>query len=96
MTNITKEQIEHLAALARIDLNPELEQRLTTDLAKILDHFTELQELAPRPQTILKAERSPLRQDDADLPDHFTDSDTIIKNFPAKQSDQLKIPPIFE
>lgn len=96
MSEITKEQIEHLARLARIELTPELEERLTGDLGKILGHFTELQELPPRAQSMPKAKKEPLRDDGMDLPNHFTNSETIIKQFPSKQNDQLKIPPIFE
>ncbi|PIR88001.1 MAG: Asp-tRNA(Asn)/Glu-tRNA(Gln) amidotransferase GatCAB subunit C [Candidatus Harrisonbacteria bacterium CG10_big_fil_rev_8_21_14_0_10_45_28] len=96
MSEITKEQIEHLARLARIELNPEIETRLANDLGKILDHFTELQELPPRAQGMLKAQKDPLRDDSIDLPNNFTDSEKIIKQFPSKQNDQLKIPPVFE
>jgi aspartyl-tRNA(Asn)/glutamyl-tRNA(Gln) amidotransferase subunit C len=39
---ITKETIQHLAKLARIELTPEREDQLTKDVSKILDYVEEL------------------------------------------------------
>lgn len=42
---ITKEDLAHLAKLARIELEPSEEDGLVSDLQKILDHFEELGEI---------------------------------------------------
>ncbi len=42
---ITKHELEHLAKLARIELDPQEEEKMIADLGHILDHFKELQEL---------------------------------------------------
>ena len=39
---ITKETIQHLAKLARIEISPEREGQLTKDVSKILDYVEEL------------------------------------------------------
>jgi aspartyl-tRNA(Asn)/glutamyl-tRNA(Gln) amidotransferase subunit C len=42
---ITKHELEHLAKLARIELDPKEEEKLLHDLGAILDYFKELQQL---------------------------------------------------
>ena len=39
---ISKETIQHLAKLARIELSPEREEQLAQDVSKILDYVEEL------------------------------------------------------
>ena len=96
MSNIDKQQIEHLAKLARIELTPEMEEKLATDLAKILDHFSTLQELEPRPMSNLRAERTIIREDSDEMPEHFDHPEKITAQFPETQNNMLKIPPVFE
>ncbi len=96
MPNIDRQQIEHLAKLARIELTPEMEERLTGDLEKILGHFSELQELPPRPMSNLKAPKTVIREDADELPDHFDQPEKIKEQFPETQNNMLKIPPVFE
>ncbi len=42
---LSKQELEHLAKLARIELDPKEEEKLSKDLGNILDYFKELQEL---------------------------------------------------
>ena len=44
-SSLTKRDLEHLAKLARIELDPKEEETLLRDLGNILDHFKELQAL---------------------------------------------------
>ena len=44
-SSITKQELEHLAELARIELDPKEEDKLLKDLGNILDYFKELQAL---------------------------------------------------
>ena len=96
MSNIDKQQIEHLARLARIELTPEMEEKLTTDLAKILDHFSALQNLDPRPMSNLRAKKTIIREDSDEMPKHFDSPEKITSQFPDVQNNMLKIPPVFE
>jgi aspartyl-tRNA(Asn)/glutamyl-tRNA(Gln) amidotransferase subunit C len=45
MEELTLEQVEHVALLARLELTPAEKRKLTTDLNVILGHFERLQEL---------------------------------------------------
>lgn len=42
---ISKSTLEHLAKLARIELDPKEEEKLLKDLGEILEYFAELQKL---------------------------------------------------
>jgi aspartyl-tRNA(Asn)/glutamyl-tRNA(Gln) amidotransferase subunit C len=45
MQELTLEQVEHVALLARLELTPDEKRKLTTDLNVILAHIERLQEL---------------------------------------------------
>ena len=45
MARITREEVLHVAGLARLALNEEEIQRLQYELGRILEHFQKLQEL---------------------------------------------------
>ena len=96
MAIIDKNELEHLAELARIELDPSTEAKFLADFQKIIDHFAELSELKPRPESGLKAKRTVLREDGDTLPEHFNSPEKIIEQFPDKSDRLLKIPPIFE
>lgn len=92
---INKHELEHLAKLARIELNPKEEEKLLVDLENILDHFKELQ--------TLDTEGVEPMAGGSDLKNIFRD-DTERENtnrgagvdaFPEKQDGYLKIPPVF-
>jgi aspartyl-tRNA(Asn)/glutamyl-tRNA(Gln) amidotransferase subunit C len=96
MASIDKKELEHLADLARLELDPAAEEKFLTDFQSILDHFNELSELKPRPISGLKQRRVVLREDEATQPEHFTNQEKVIEAFPDKEGTLLKIPPIFE
>lgn len=95
MATIDKNELEHLAELARLKLEPQEEKKFLHDFEKILKHFEELKEL-PKRAIAPKAKRVVLREDGEILPDHFTNQKGIKQQFPNSQNDYLKIPPIFE
>jgi aspartyl-tRNA(Asn)/glutamyl-tRNA(Gln) amidotransferase subunit C len=97
---IDKKELDHLARLARIELDPNEEEKLLKDLGNILDHFKELQNLdtehvAPMAGgTDLKkvfredAEENGGREN--------TNRGAGTNAFPEKERGFLKIPPVFE
>ncbi len=91
---ITKEQIEHLAKLARLKLNEEEIVKLTKELTEILNYVEKINELnldnLPALTNIL--ENLKLRNDKTQ---DFS-SQEIIKNFPEKERGYLKVPKILE
>lgn len=94
-SSIDKKTLEHLAALARIELNAKEEDGLLMDLAKILDHFQELQALDTSnvsPMAGGSMRKNVFREDEESS---NTDKGTGVKSFPEKEGGHLRIPPVF-
>lgn len=95
-SKISKKELEHLAKLARIELDPKEEDKLIKDLESLLDYFKELQALdttntAPMAGgTDLK---NIFREDDER---ENTNQGNGTEAFPEKKDGYLKIPPVFE
>jgi aspartyl-tRNA(Asn)/glutamyl-tRNA(Gln) amidotransferase subunit C len=93
---ITKHELEHLAKLARIELDPNEEEKLLKDLGNILDHFTELQKLDTTnvaPMTGGTDLRNIFREDGER---ENTNRAAGVEAFPESRDGYLKIPPVFE
>lgn len=95
-TSITKHELEHLAKLARIKLDPMEEDKLLKDLDSILGYIEELKKLDT-------ANVAPMTGG-TDLRNIFRD-DTERENtnrgagteaFPENKDGFLKVPPVFE
>jgi aspartyl-tRNA(Asn)/glutamyl-tRNA(Gln) amidotransferase subunit C len=95
-SSINKEELEHLARLARVELDPGEEEKLLSDLGNILDHFKELQELDTSnvpPMTGGTDLKNVLRED---TERENTNRGSGVEAFPESKDGFLKIPPIFE
>ena len=93
---ITKHELEHLATLARIELDPKEEEKLLKDLGAILDYFKELQELDTtnvKPMTGGTDLVNVFREDDER---ESTNRGAGVDQFPETKDGYLKIPPVFE
>lgn len=92
---ITKKELEHLAVLARIDLNPGEEDKLQKDLGSILDHFKELENLNTNdvlPMTGGTELKNAFREDIAGT---TNDTGKGKEAFPDSKDGYLKVPPVF-
>lgn len=93
---LTLEEVEHIAALARLELTEEEKSRYRVQLSAILEHVAQLQKLdtASIPPTagVFNAEK-PLR---ADLPRAGLPTETLLSTTAQKERSQFKIPPVFE
>lgn len=91
---LTKKELEHLAALARIELKGGEEEKLQKDLGSILDHFQELKSVDTSgvvPMTGGTALKNALRED-------VLNKEMMGKGpdaFPDKKDGYLKVPPVF-
>jgi aspartyl-tRNA(Asn)/glutamyl-tRNA(Gln) amidotransferase subunit C len=94
---ISKDELKKLAELARIEIPPEEEEKLRSDLGAILDYFTELQHAdteGVKPMTGGTHATNVLRDD--------VSTETALQNegaleaFPENQGGLLKVPPVFE
>jgi aspartyl-tRNA(Asn)/glutamyl-tRNA(Gln) amidotransferase subunit C len=92
---LTKKDLEHLASLARIELKKGEEERLLSDLEKILGHFEELKEIDTEnvpPMSGGTFEKNILR---ANGEGRALPRDGAISDFPESKNGFLKIPPVF-
>ena len=103
---IDKKTLEHLAELSRIELDKKHEEKLLKDLQGILGYFEELKEVDTeniepmaggtigknifREDGFIEADRRGKENLEADL------RGKLIEQFPEKQDNYLKIPPVFE
>jgi aspartyl-tRNA(Asn)/glutamyl-tRNA(Gln) amidotransferase subunit C len=95
-SSLSKHDLEHLAKLARIELDPKEEEKLLKDLGNILDHFKELQELDTSNVAWMAGGtdlRNVFREDGERL---NTDRGAGTDAFPEKKDGFLKVPPVFE
>lgn len=93
---LSHEEVEHIAKLARLELTEEEKVRYGGQLSAILDHVAELQKLDTAsipPMTAVFTGESHLRADQT-RPSLATD--VLLKNAPAHEQEQFKIPPVFE
>ncbi|MER3406855.1 MAG: Asp-tRNA(Asn)/Glu-tRNA(Gln) amidotransferase GatCAB subunit C [Patescibacteria group bacterium] len=90
---IDKEKVKHLALLARLTLNDEEIEALTKDLNNILNYVEKINELNLEGLEPLYnlLEELPLREDKIFESENRSD---IIKNFPEKDNNYLKVPKI--
>jgi len=93
---INKTTLEHLAKLARIELDPKEEEKLLKDLTEILDYFKELEALDTTdvmPMTGGTDLKNIFREDDER---ENTDRGAGTELFPESKNGFLKVPPVFE
>ena len=99
-STIGKHELEHLAKLARIELDPKEEERLLKDLSNILDHFKELQALdtsSISPMTGGTDLKNAFREDAIEKGGRESTNQGAGKEaFPESKDGFLKIPPVFE
>ncbi len=92
---LTKKDLEHLAALARLDLKVGEEEKLQKDLGSILDYFKELQEVDTE-NVLLMAGGTELKNiTREDIADKTDDAGKGTELFPDKKDGYLKVPPVF-
>jgi aspartyl-tRNA(Asn)/glutamyl-tRNA(Gln) amidotransferase subunit C len=100
--HLSLEEVEHIAKLARLELTEEEKSRYREQLSAILEHVAQLQKLdtaSVSPMTsvfsapAIDGDSSHLRPDQS-RPSLGTDE--LLKNAPAHEQAQFRIPPVFE
>jgi aspartyl-tRNA(Asn)/glutamyl-tRNA(Gln) amidotransferase subunit C len=93
---LTREEVQHIAELAKLDLSAEEEARYQEQLSAILDYAARLNtldvELIPPMATVLPL-RSVMRQDETrpSMP-----VDQILANAPARSDDSFEVSVVLE
>ena len=96
MSRLTREEVEHIAHLARLHLTDEEKERYREQLSDILAHVARLQELDTTdvmPLSAVVAERSPLRPDE---PGETLSKAALLQNAPQAEADQFRVPVILD
>ena len=94
--SLTKEEVEHIALLARLELGEEEIERYREQLSAILENVAALQELDTEhipPTSSVLPPRSRLRPDEVQP---GLDVDRAMQNAPDSQENQFRVPPVFE
>jgi aspartyl-tRNA(Asn)/glutamyl-tRNA(Gln) amidotransferase subunit C len=93
---LSLEEVKHIAKLARLELTGEEEARYREQLSAILEHVARLQKLdtsSVNPMAAVFSGDSHLR---ADQSRPSMNTDELLKNAPAHEQEQFRIPPVFE
>jgi aspartyl-tRNA(Asn)/glutamyl-tRNA(Gln) amidotransferase subunit C len=93
---LSREDVEHIALLARLHLTAEEKERFREQLSSILDHFSKLQELDTsdvQPMSSVVVEQSRLRED---VPGAAMPRGDLLRNAPETTDDQFRVPPVLD
>jgi len=93
---INKEQIEHLAQLARLQITEAEKEKYAEQISSILGYFEELQSLNLSAKPLAQAEVAKvnvLRTDEVKC--HF-DADKTLAEAPKLEKRQIKVKNVFE
>jgi aspartyl-tRNA(Asn)/glutamyl-tRNA(Gln) amidotransferase subunit C len=91
---ISREQVQKVAHLARLQLTPEEEEKFTTQLNGILDYFEQLSELdvSDVPPTTRAIDVSNITRIDVLKP--YESREALLNNAPDRDGDFFKVPKI--
>jgi aspartyl-tRNA(Asn)/glutamyl-tRNA(Gln) amidotransferase subunit C len=93
---ISRDEIRHVAVLARLALDPAEEEAMTTTLDAILTYVEKLGELdtsAVEPTAHVLDVAPPWRED---IVTNAPNSDALLANAPARDGDFFRVPKIIE
>lgn len=96
MAGISKEDVLHVAHLARLTLSEDEAERLTVDLGNIIQFAEQLNELdtenVPETTHVLDM-KNVLRED---VSRDWLTREEALKNAPQQENGQVKVPKVFE
>lgn len=95
---ISKDQVKHIAKLARIELNETEKEKFAKDLSSILDYIDKLNKVDTskiKPISQVTGLENITRSDDTkyELPDTRS---KILKEAPKRKGDYIQVPKILE
>jgi aspartyl-tRNA(Asn)/glutamyl-tRNA(Gln) amidotransferase subunit C len=93
---ITRQEVEHVAKLARLELTDEEKERLTDQLSNILTYVEKLNELDTKgvePTSHVLDINNVMRDD---VPEESLSQELALANAPEKAAGHYKVPKIIE
>ena len=91
---ITKNEVEHVAMLARLELTEEEKEKYTVQFSKILEYFNQLKEADTEniePMIHVMSLRNFMREDHVEFASNKND---ILKNAPLEEDGYFRVPKI--
>lgn len=98
MTSISKDDVIHIAHLARIHLTPKEVEKFTTELSHILDYVQQLQTVDTRgvlPTAHATGGTNMLREDVVQKQGGDV-RDALLRATPQREGDHVKVKAVFE
>ncbi|WZY00675.1 Asp-tRNA(Asn)/Glu-tRNA(Gln) amidotransferase subunit GatC [Bacillus sp. FSL W7-1360] len=95
MSTISKEQVKHVAHLARLAMSEEEVTRFQGQLEKIITFAEQLNEVnadGVKPMTHAFESRNVLRED---TPEKGLPVEDVLKNAPDHEAGQIRVPSVF-
>jgi len=91
---IDRQQVQKIAHLARLEINPQEEEQFATQLSNILQYFEQLSELDTKdvPPTTRAIELSNVTR--ADKTNPYPHRDALLKEAPEPEGDFFRVPQI--
>lgn len=90
---ISKEEVEHIAKLARLELTKEEIEKMQKDLSAILDYFNLLKK-APKPEKFIEGKKEDLsvasRKDEI-KPKDLSVAERLVAAAPDKKDSYIKV-----
>ncbi|MGM7703499.1 Asp-tRNA(Asn)/Glu-tRNA(Gln) amidotransferase subunit GatC [Pseudalkalibacillus sp. Hm43] len=96
MSRISKEEVKHVAKLARLDMTDEEADMFTKQLDDIIGYAEQLNELDTEnvePTTHVLDMKNVLREDETKP---WLNNEEALKNTPDKQNGLIKVPAVLE
>ncbi|GAA5417452.1 aspartyl/glutamyl-tRNA(Asn/Gln) amidotransferase subunit C [Paraliobacillus ryukyuensis] len=96
MSDISKEQVKHVAHLARLAITDEEVEKMTKQLGDIINYAELLNELDTdnvEPTTHVLDLKNVMRKDE---PKKWIEKEDALKNAPDQQDGQFRVPSILE
>ncbi|MBM3136899.1 MAG: Asp-tRNA(Asn)/Glu-tRNA(Gln) amidotransferase subunit GatC [Chloroflexi bacterium] len=93
---LSREEVEHIALLARLELSEEEKTRYQQQLSAILDHIAQLQALETshiQPTSGVLPPSTRLRSDE---PNEGLSREQALENAPDVENRQFRVPPVLE
>lgn len=95
---LTKKEVEHIAALARVRVSEDEKETFSKQLSSVLDYVNQLQKVAAEgveETAQVTGLENEMRKDEIRIASKET-RDRIVKNFPEKDDDLCKVKSVFE
>lgn len=96
--SLTKEDINKMALLARLELSDEEKEKFRQQLGSVLEYVSKLKEIDTSNVSVVRQIAGLVNQfrPDEMRPADTTEHDLLLKNFPKRKVDLLEVKEVFE